>query len=212
MRSKEWRGSGAQVAAWLGVLVVHAGLFWLLTCQGRLTTQPGNGERLRLVFVPRSRQTAPAAPSGPVVLPPRSSRPARVAIQPRPIDLAAPARPPLPTPGAGTAEAIPSLDGTEQARQSAQTREPLSFAADPLRNRRAQLPGGEGRGRFRMKEPLSPQKILQKIGSMAGGPGYSQSPCPRIASNLPGLLTATSERERELLNEELRRDREYCRP
>ena len=96
MRSKEWRGSGAQVAAWLGVLVVHAGLFWLLTCQGRLTTQPGNGERLRLVFVPRSRQTAPAAPSGPVVLPPRSSRPARVAIQPRPIDLAAPARPAMP--------------------------------------------------------------------------------------------------------------------
>jgi hypothetical protein len=63
-----------------------------------------------------------------------------------------------------------------------------------------------------MKEPLSPQKILQKIGSMAGGPGYSQSPCPRIASNLSGLLTATSEHERELLDEELRRDREYCRP
>lgn len=63
-----------------------------------------------------------------------------------------------------------------------------------------------------MKEPLSPQKALQAIGEMAGGRGYSQSPCPRIASNLPGLLSATSDHERELLNEELRRGAEYCRP
>lgn len=212
MQSKERWGSGTQVAAWLGVLLVHAGLFWLLTCQGRLTTQPGNGERLRLVFVPRLRQTAPAAPSGPVVLPSRPSQPLRSTIRPRPIDLVAPVEPPLPAPGTSPDEATLSPDWAEQARQSVQTREPLSFAADPLRSRHAQLPGGDGRGRFRMKEPLSPQKILQKIGSMAGGPGYSQSPCPRIASNLPGLLTATSDRERELLDEELRRDAEYCRP
>lgn len=209
MQSKERWGSGAQVAAWLGVLLVHAGLFWLLTCQGRLTAQAGSGERLRLVFVPRLRQTAPAAPSDSLVFPPQRSRPVRPAIQPRPIDLAAPVAAALPA--VSPAEAAPS-GWAEQARQSVQTREPISFAADPLRNRHAQLPGGDGRGRFRMKEPLSPQKILQKIGGMAGGPGYSQSPCPRIASNLPGLLTATSDRERELLDEELRRDREYCRP
>lgn len=210
MRSKERWGSGTQVAAWLGVLLVHAGLFWLLTCQGRLTTQSDSGERLRLVFVPRLRQTAPAAPSDPVVLPPPPGRSVRPAIQPRPIDLATPVGPPLPA--VSPAEAALPTGWAEQTRQSVQTREPLSFAADPLRSRHARLPGGDGRGRFRMKEPLSPQKILQKIGSMAGGPGYSQSPCPRIASNLPGLLTATSEHERELLNEELRRDREYCRP
>lgn len=210
MRSKERWGSGTQVAAWLGVLLVHVGLFWLLTCQGRLTTQSGSGERLRLVFVPRLRQTAPAAPSDPVVLPPPPSRSVRPAIQPQPIDLATPVGPPLPA--VSPAEAALPTGWAEQTRQSVQTREPLSFSADPLRSRHAQLPGGDGRGRFRMKEPLSPQKILQKIGSMAGGPGYSQSPCPRIASNLPGLLTATSEHERELLNEELRRDREYCRP
>lgn len=212
MQSKERWGSGTQVAAWLGVLLVHAGLFWLLTCQGRLTTQAGSGERLRLVFVPRLRQTAPAAPADALMLPPRpSSRPVRpAAIQPRPIDLATPVRPPLPA--VSPTEAALPPGWAEQARQSVQMQEPLSFATDPLRNRHAQLPGGDGRGRFRMKEPLSPQKILQKIGGMAGGPGYSQSPCPRIASNLPGLLTATSDRERELLDEELRRDREYCRP
>lgn len=209
MRSKERWGSGTQVAAGLGVLAVHAGLFWLLTCQGRLTTQSGNGERLRLVLVPRLQQTAPAAPSDPLVLRPQRGRPVRPAIQPRPIDLAAPVAAPLPA--VSPAEAAPP-GWAEQARRSVQTQEPISFAADPLRNRHAQLPGGDGRGRFRMKEPLSPQKILQKIGGMAGGPGYSQSPCPRIASNLAGLLTATSDRERELLDEELRRDREYCRP
>lgn len=212
MQSKERLGGGTQVVAWLGVLVVHAGLFWLLTCQGRLTTQSGSAERLRLVFVPRSRQMAPVAPSDPLVLPPLPSRPVRPAIRPRPIDLAAPAGPPLPTPSASTAEATPSSNWAEQARQSAQAREPLSFTADPLRNRHAQLPGGDGRGRFRMKEPLTPRKVLRAIGEMAGGRGYSQSPCPRIAANLPGLLTATSDQERELLEEELRRDREYCRP
>jgi hypothetical protein len=31
-------------------------------------------------------------------------------------------------------------------------------------------------------------------------------------ANLPGLLTAISGHERELLEEELRRDAEYCRP
>ena len=212
MQSKERGASGAQVVAWLGVLVVHAGLFWLLTCQGRLTMQSGSAERLRLVFVPRSRQAAPVAPSDPLVLPPRANRPVRPATQPRPIDLAAPAGAPLPTPSASAAEATPSSYWAEQARQSAQTREPLSFAADPLRNRHAQLPVGDRHGRFRMKEARSPQKVLQMIGGMAGGPGYSQSPCPRIASNLPGLLTATTDHERELLNEELRRDAEYCRP
>lgn len=212
MRSKERRGNGIQVAAWLGVLVVHAGLFWLLTQQGRPITQSGNAERLRLIFVPRLRQTAPATPSGPVVLPSRPNQPLRPAARPRPIDIATPARPPLPAPDTQSAVTTPSPDWAEQARRSVQTREPLSFVADPLRNRHAQLPGGDGRTRFRMREPLSPQKILQKIGGMAGGPGYSQSPCPRIASNLPGLLTGTSEQERGLLEEELRRDREYCRP
>lgn len=63
-----------------------------------------------------------------------------------------------------------------------------------------------------MKEPLSPEKILQRIGQALGGSGYASSPCPRIESNIPGLLTAPSDNERELLEEELRRDREYCRP
>jgi hypothetical protein len=41
-----------------------------------------------------------------------------------------------------------------------------------------------------------------------GEPG---PPGPRIQANTSGLLSATSERERKLLDEELRGDRELCR-
>lgn len=65
-----------------------------------------------------------------------------------------------------------------------------------------------------MRKKLSGSQIASGIGQFLGlyPPGYNRDPCPRIRSNIPALLTATSDRERELLSEELRRDREYCRP
>lgn len=206
MQGSERQAGATQAIAWLGVVGVHVCLLWLLTRQEPGTANVDDGPRLRLLSV------TPARPLPPPVSPPRSS------IPPAQIPRGAPtARRPLvvlTAPVVQTSEpVVPAADQLqEQARDWAARQAPPAFAADPFGSRHAQLPGGDGRGRFRMKEPLSPQKILQKIGSMAGGPGYSQSPCPRIASNLSGLLTATSEHERQLLDEELRRDREYCRP
>ena len=99
----------------------------------------------------------------------------------------------------------------EQGREWARQQTPApTFASDPLRSRRARLPGGDAPGTFRMRDPVTPARVVEAIGTLFGG-GPS-SPCPRIGSNIPHLLTATSDRERELLQEELRRDREYCRP
>jgi hypothetical protein len=96
----------------------------------------------------------------------------------------------------------------DQVRQAASDQAPLSFTNDPLRNRRAQLPGGDRRGSFRMKEPVSAASIVERIGEAFG----NRPVCPDIQGRIAGLLTATSDRERELLDEELRRDRAYCRP
>ena len=59
-----------------------------------------------------------------------------------------------------------------------------------------------------MKEPVSAARIVERIGEAFG----NRPVCPDIQGRIAGLLTANSDRERELLDEELRRDREYCRP
>ena len=97
----------------------------------------------------------------------------------------------------------------EQGRQWAREQSPPGFQATPLRSRRAQLPGGDRADAFRMRPPPSPKRVMGFIARAFGDPG---PPCPRIQANISGLLAATSERERKLLEEELRRDRELCRP
>ena len=204
MQGSGRQGGATRAMAWLGVIGVHACLFWLLTRQTSVVPAASDGPRLRLTFVEPARpaMTQPlarrpsSAPSAKAA--PASSRPAAVLYSP--------------ATQTSAQTTITADQMREQAGEWAREQAGPTFTADPFASRRGQLPGGDGRGRFRMKEPLSPQKVLQAIGEMAGGRGYSQSPCPRIASNLPGLLTATSDQERELLDEELRRDREYCRP
>ena len=206
MESNERQGRATQAAAWLWVVAVHAGLFWLLTHQDREPRVEKEGPRLRLVFVAPVRPPALSPPATPSpVVPAITARDARLPRRPSVV---------LSTPTAQTPEAPPATadELLKQGRQWAQENVSPAFGADPFRSRRARLPGGERRGRFRMKESLSAEKVLQRIGQAAGGSGYTSSPCPRIGSNLPGLLTATSDQERELLEEELRRDREYCRP
>ncbi len=60
-----------------------------------------------------------------------------------------------------------------------------------------------------MRPPPSPKRVMDFIARAFGDPG---PPCPRIQANIAGLLSAASDRERELLEHELRRDRELCRP
>lgn len=198
-------GRSNQLIAWLCVCVIHAGLFWLLLVQGRVERTTDIKEtRLRLVLMqPALRAAAPTATAS-IPSPKRSTQAfntpkvehARPA--PRPIDSAAP-------PSAST---VATQELLQQA--GAWTREPvLSFVADPLRSRRAQLPGGDRQGAFRMREPPSPARAMESIASFFGDPG---PPCPRVQARLNGLLTATSEKDRELLQEELRRDRQFCQP
>ncbi len=204
MESNERQERLAQVAAWLGVVAVHAGLFWLLTYQGRNSQEPDSGERLRLVFIEPLRPRLPVTPR-PALRQARAAPATRAVVSARPLDQAASVT--LPPPASMPDTSI--VDWSEQARRVARDQAPVSFANDPLRSRRAQLPGGDRRGTFPMKEPVTPARVLGFIGQLFGDPG---PPCPRTQARIQGLLTATSDRERELLTEELRRDREYCRP
>ena len=201
MRSNE-QGRTAQVIACAWVVAVHAGLFWLLGMQQRNAGKPFDGPRMRLVLIER---IAPPPPT----LPPRSS--SRTPSAPRERSTAAsPAPAPL-QPEAAIPSTASAGELLEQGREWARQQAPApAFTSDPLRSRRTQLPGGDAPGTFRMRDPVTPARVVEAIGTLFGG-GPS-SPCPRIGSNIPHLLTATSDRERELLQEELRRDREYCRP
>ena len=204
MRSEGKQGYATQVAAWLGVMAVQVGLFWVLTYQDRESRPLENGVRLRLLFVDPALRSTPSPPT-PSPVPQAQIRPSASAPK-RPAVVLSPA----PTIANPTSDLpITAAELLEQGRDQAREQAAPSFAADPLRSRRPQLPGGDRRGSFRMREPLSAARVVGFIGKAFGDPG---PPCPRIQARISGLLTATSDRERELLEEELRRDREYCRP
>ncbi|MGH8062081.1 MAG: hypothetical protein ACREO7_08720 [Pseudoxanthomonas sp.] len=205
MQANERQERATQAVAWLCVVAVHAGLLWLLVQPlSRGPADRGEQVRLRLVFLEPIRQPSPAvvAPLAPVATARALS--ARTVSQ---SDL-------LPRSAASATEptsnsAVSAAELLEQGRQWAREQSPPGFQPTPLRSRRAQLPGGDRADAFRMRPPPSPKRVMDAIARAFGDPG---PPCPRIQSNIAGLLAATSERERGLLQEELRRDRELCRP
>lgn len=205
MRSEGKRGYAAQVVAWLGVMAVHAGLFWVLTYQDRESRPLENGARLRLLFIDPVLRSTPPSPPTPSPMPQAQIRHS-ASVSQRPAVVLSP-----PSTIANPTSELPATAAEllEQGREWAREQAAPSFAPDPLRSRRSQLPGGDRRGSFRMREPLTAATVVGFIGKAFGDPG---PPCPRIQARISGLLTATSDRERELLEEELRRDREYCRP
>lgn len=205
MRSEGKQGYAAQVVAWLGVMAVHVGLFWVLTYQDRESRPLENGSRLRLLFIDPVLQSTPPSPPTPPSVPQAQIRHS-AAVPKRPAVVFS-----LPSAVANPTSDLPATAAEllEQGRERAREQAAPSFAADPLRSRRPQLPGGDRRGSFRMREPLTAARVVGFIGKAFGDPG---PPCPRIQARISGLLTATSDHERELLEEELRRDREYCRP
>lgn len=205
MQASERQERATQAMAWLCVVAVHAGLLWLLVQPpSRGQADKAEPARLRLVFLEPIRQPAPANVAPLPTVATRQAMPARAANQSRPLPgTAASATGPAPGSAASAAELL------EQGRQWAREQSPPGFGATPLRSRRARLPGGERADAFRMRPPPSPQRVMGFIARAFGDPG---PPCPRIQANIAGLLAATSERERKLLDEELRRDRESCRP
>ena len=80
------------------------------------------------------------------------------------------------------------------------------FTRDPFASRNARLPGKQA-DTFRMRDPISPQAVLRRIGKVFGGAGYTTDPCPQIRENIAGLAPGG---DSELLQEELRRQRAYC--
>ncbi|WP_368563456.1 hypothetical protein [Pseudoxanthomonas sp. UTMC 1351] len=195
-----------QWCAWLLVAALHIALYRLLIFSPVSTPVVTPEEhRARLVLVPTPR----------VIQPPPS---------PPPVAAKAPTkRERSPAPNATTeppATAIPATNVSVAARIQG----PLwdlqphavptpDFAPDPLRNRRARLPGGDRGDRFKMAPSISPaKKVVAAIGQLLGGAGYTQDPCVRIQENIAGLLPDSSRWRRERLQEELHRDREHCRP
>ncbi len=203
---QEQEGSHRAIA-WLVVVAVHATLLWLFTLGpvGR-TSAPANDVRTQLVLIAR----APVArlPDAP----PPTTTPARPAVTFTPPQPAVATPTPAQAPMPATAPDPAPIDWQQQARDSAHRQlqsDAPAFAADPLRSRRARLPGGTQPARFRMAEPITPAQVAGFIGQLFGGQG---DPCPRVHRNIAGLLTTTSDHDRELLTEELRQYRDYCQP
>ena len=200
MQSRDRQERATQAMAWLWVVAVHAGLFWLLVHQDQRTGLRGGAGtvRMRLVFV-----------SAPPVAAPEQEPPARPRLSSRPpprrpvVVLSAPT---VEDAGPATAALAPDLQGP--APPWTRVHAAPAFQVDPLRSRRAHLPGGERPDAFRMKEPLSPARMLAVVARTFG----DKDPCPNIRSRVSGLLASTSDHDRELLQEELRRDRAYCQP
>ncbi|MET0892112.1 MAG: hypothetical protein ABWY01_00925 [Pseudoxanthomonas sp.] len=190
-------------------MVVHAAMFWLLAQQpGSASDRGEKPERMRLAFI--------APPPAPALVPPdRHSAQPSVLRAPRPASrpAPAPALPPTPTtspvePAAATLLTPGPEQLRQRGRQWVQAQAGAAFQPTLFSSRRAQLPGGDGRGVFRMKTPWSPARVVGIIGAAFG----DRDPCPDIRSGVAGLLASTSDHDRELMHEELRREREYCRP
>lgn len=195
-------GREGKLAAWLIVGLVHAGLLWLLTTHTAREPNAQPESRMRLLMLDPTPR-APITPPSPALQPKLHIIPPRAVTKTVVADTASPTAPSPTTPPADANALL--RQGHDWARQQA----PMpTFTQDPLRSRRAHLPGGERGDTFHMREPRSPASVMNSVAKAFGDPG---PPCPRVQARLHGLLSATSDKERKLLEEELRRDKQFCR-
>ena len=194
-----------RVVAWLVVIGAHALFWWLLTrdASGDATAE-GDGDALQLAWI----EPPPPLPPPPI---PAVRTPSPPAATPGPDRRPPPdTRADDATPQATTPASRMPLSAVfiEQARRlpAAGDDHADAFRADPLAHRAATLPGVQA-DTFRMRPPPSIRGALLKIGAMAGGPGYTTDPCPRIADNINALSQGG---DSPLLQEELRRKRRLC--
>ncbi|MBD9377387.1 hypothetical protein [Pseudoxanthomonas sp. PXM04] len=189
------------------VVALHAlviGLLWRLPAPAAMT----DGEsRLRLRFWPRE---SPIAAPVPFSAPPATSDTPR-----SPLPAAAhhlPSRPAasrtddtiIPLPANTDTGTGGAADLLAQGVAWARVGDPMpDFGSDPLRQRRARLPGGERPGRFVMSRSVSPEQVVKFIGELFAGPGYDTDPCRRIRHNVDSLMTDLSDQGRERLGWEL---------
>ncbi len=166
---------------------------------------------MRLVFVSVARpplQEERAAIPDPSLAPPqrRVQRPSVTlsSLEPPAIQLVSP---PVRLAGADAAAITGAHDLQQPGGPWAGGQAAPAFQLHPLRSRRALSPGGERPGAFMMKAPMRPARVLVTVAGAFGDNDH----CPNIRSRVYGVLSSTSDRDRALL-QELRRDRQYCRP
>ena len=81
--------------------------------------------------------------------------------------------------------------------------------ADPFARPAPRLPG-EGPGRFRMRNPITPARVVAWLGSHVLAPrGYNADPCPRNRANIGNLMGG---QDPSALQQELDFQRQHCLP
>ncbi len=200
------QGNKDPLWAWAIVIVLHGGLLYLGWQGG--SARPGTEvepaeQRLRVRWLqPPARPVITASPASPT-----TARQAQSTITgpPRlPIPTLAPALPDddWQLPVAPTIQGMdvgPAVSGVDA----------VSYADDALAlaNRPVRLPGGADGGRFVMRPQLSPADVMAKVAQLFGDPG---PPCMRVRARIRSLATEVSPQARALLEEELRRERQFC--
>lgn len=199
-----------RVLAWCCVLVAHLLAWWWLT-RPQVVPPPGvEADGLDVVWIEPARPVAPMPPAADVPSQPAAS--AMAGVHDDTVDRrteASSASTPI-AEAAVDPDSAPSLSAVfiDQGREWAQRQHPPDeFARNPLTHRT--VPRAEPRrDRFAMREPVTPASVVASIGKLLGGPDYTTDPCPRIRDNIANLATGGPS---ELLDEELRRDRQLCR-
>jgi hypothetical protein len=189
-----------RVFACVFVVTAHLAFFWVVTRKIVLPVPAGDAdEALQVTWI------EPPPPSAP----PASAAASRVDA-PQSVPQRAPAAPPATVKEdtvAPSDRAPMSAVFIEQGRQLSHARiQADAFAPDPLAHHAVKLPGA-GNDTFRMRTPISAERVLRAIGGLVAGPGYTTDPCARVASNIQQLSQAG---DSELLQEELRRKRTLC--
>jgi hypothetical protein len=202
LRTGTWRARGI---AWGIVLAWHALVgWWLLHALPRMSARSDGADALQVVYVtlPPSAPPLRARTSA-------SSRRRRHADRPQ-----TSRRPATATTTVAAAVAEPDTEDRpgllEQARALVrQQGAPGAPAMAAFADRPTRLPQADA-GRFRMRDPMSPARVVAWLGSHALAPrGYERDPCPRNRRNIDGLLAAGDSPRLQL---ELEFERRHCRP
>jgi hypothetical protein len=202
LRTGTWRARGI---AWGIVLAWHALVgWWLLHALPRMSTRGDGADALQVVYVALPPPAPPARTRTSA-----SSRHSRHADRPR-----TSRRPATATASIVAVVAEPDTADRpgllEQARALVrQQGAPGAPAMAAFADRPARLPQADA-GRFSMRDPMSPARVVAWLGSHTLAPrGYERDPCPRNRRNIGGLLAAGDSSRLQL---ELEFERRHCRP
>ncbi len=185
-------------------LLLHAAfLTWVIVSSGHADERVVDPAALDVIWIERAQPaTEPLPPEQSAqqqdaTIPPGIAPPVAPASVARQVE---PTQPVAPEPSRPLSAVF-----IEQGK-ALERRQPVDdFGHNPLT---ASVPSlGDTNERIRMREPMTAAKVVARIGQVFGGPGYETSPCPRIRRNIAALGTGG---DSELLQEEVRRHRQFC--